>query len=136
MYPHDLIVRVISRIIRRSFRRSLSLWLLVVSLLWGCSRGWSVRDEQFVALYTEILLTREQFPDTAQANPKVRALLQERGLSEAEFRQAFANYAAKPDEFRAMLDSARARARSIAEQERTKREQSAKPADSALPARP
>jgi uncharacterized protein (DUF2461 family) len=95
-----------------------------------------VRDEQFVALYTEILLTREQFPDTAQANPKVRALLQERGLSEAEFRQAFANYAAKPDEFRAMLDSARARARSIAEQERTKREQSAKPADSALPARP
>ncbi len=133
---NKIVASLISRAVRCSLRRSLSVCLLVASLLWGCSHGWSSRDEQFVALYTEILLVREQFPDTTQANPKVRALLQERGLSEAEFRQAFAAYTAKPETFRAMLDSARARARAIAEQERKNREQTAAPVNAETPAKP
>ncbi len=88
--------------------------LIVVIFLTACSGGsWSKDDERFVQTYTDILILREQYADTAQANPKVREMMQKNGYTEASFRARFEELTAKPEKFRQMLDSARARAQRI-----------------------
>ena len=90
-------------------------------LLSSCSGSWSKDDENFVQTYTEVLIAREQFPnDTAKANARVRAIIQQHGFSEAVFRQRFNDLTSKPEKLRQMLDSARNRARRIGEEETEK----------------
>lgn len=90
-------------------------------LLSSCSGSWSKDDENFVQTYTEVLIAREQFPnDTAKANARVRAIIQQHGFTEAVFRQRFNDLTSKPEKLRQMLDSARNRARRIGEEETEK----------------
>ena len=97
--------------------------LLLIS---SCSGSWSKDDENFVQTYTEVLIAREQFPnDTAKANARVRAIIQQHGFTEAVFRQRFNDLTSKPEKLRQMLDSARNRARRIGEEE-TEKERKAK----------
>jgi hypothetical protein len=87
-----------------------------IALATSCSRR--IADEEaFIKTYTEIIITREQFPDTAQANAKVAAILKQSGFTEASFRQHFQDLAQKPEFLRQVLDSARTRARRIGEEE-------------------
>ena len=101
-------IRMIFYFLRRSciFPAFAALCSLAVS----CSSGWSDDDERFVQTYTEILRIREQMPDTALANPKVREVIQNNGYTWESFRAAFTAYTAEAEKFRAMLDSARSRA--------------------------
>lgn len=93
------------------------LIILFISLIIGCSsRAWTAEDEHFVKIYTEILLLREQFPDTTNANPKVRAFLQQNGFSEQQFRETYSRYAARPERLRQLLDTARTRIQTIGAQ--------------------
>ncbi len=95
-------------------------------LVSSCSGSWSKDDENFVQTYTEVLIAREQYPnDTAKANARVRAIIQQHGFTEAVFRQRFNDLTSKPEKLRQMLDSARNRARQIGEEE-TKKEQKEK----------
>ncbi len=89
------------------------------SVVLSCSSGWSDDDERFVQTYTEILRIREQTPDTAVANPKVRAIVEKNGYTWESFRSTFSDYTAEADKFRAMLDSARNRAMQTADTNRT-----------------
>ncbi|MCS6808360.1 MAG: hypothetical protein RML40_07515 [Bacteroidota bacterium] len=76
----------------------------------------------FVEVYTEIVIAREQYgQDTAQANKRVQEILAHAGMTEAMFRERFRALASQPEKLYAMLDSARHRARRIAEEE-SKRE--------------
>lgn len=97
-----------------------------LSLISSCSGSWSKDDENFVQTYTEVLIAREQYPnDTAKANARVRAIIQQHGFTEAIFRQRFNDLTSKPEKLRQMLDSARNRARRIGEEE-TEKERKAK----------
>jgi hypothetical protein len=81
-------------------------------------RSWSADDDAFVQIYTDILILREQHPDTAIANAKMRLLLAKRGWTESNFQAQYRRYASNPDTFRRMIDSSRALLRRIVEQER------------------
>ena len=92
------------------------LLVMLVVFCAACSR-WSNDDEQFVRAYTEVLITREQFPDTALANGKVAGILKQHGFTELSFRKRFQDLTTTPDRLRQILDSARNRARRIADNE-------------------
>lgn len=93
--------------------------IIALFFLVACSR-WSNDDETFVRTYTEIIIIREQYPDTALANTKVAAILRQNGFTEASFRQRFRDLAEKPERLRQILDTARNRARRIGEDEQKK----------------
>jgi hypothetical protein len=97
-------------------RVSVGILAMLLVLCTACSR-WSNDDEQFVLAYTEVLITREQYPDTALANRKVAAVLKQHGFTESSFRKRFQDLTSKPDRLRQILDSARNRARRIADDE-------------------
>jgi hypothetical protein len=103
---------------------TISFVAILLVLCLSCSR-WSNDDEQFVRAYTEVLIAREQFPDTSLANSKVAAILKQHGFTELSFRQRFQDLIAKPDRLRTILDSARNRARRIAEEEQQREQKSA-----------
>ncbi len=88
--------------------------LLVVLILTGaCTTQWSEKEQHFVETYVEILVVREQFPDTAIANPKVRHIQSVRGYTEESFREQFVVLTKDPDRFRQTIDSARQVAKDI-----------------------
>jgi hypothetical protein len=93
-----------------------SLTAIALVCVAACSR-WSDEDEQFVRAYTEVLIAREQQLDTASANGKVAAILTQHGFTERSFRKRFQELTAKPEHLRQILDSARNRARRIADDE-------------------
>lgn len=85
------------------------LCMLSVSMLSSCSNGWSDEDEEFTSAYAEILLAREQFPDTAAGNAAVLSIIRKHGMEEPEFRKRFMTYTGTPDKLRAIMDSAHTR---------------------------
>lgn len=88
----------------------------------ACTKSWTQEDERFVQAYTEILIVREQFAnDSAQANKRVQDVFSQYGFSEGVFRSQFHELSRNPEKLRQLLDSARNRARRIAEEE-TKKE--------------
>lgn len=101
---------------RRYFYTALCSIVVCGMLLGSCSK-WTNDDEIFVNTYTEILITREQFPDTTIANKKVAELLKRNGFTEISFRQRFQELSQKPERLRQILDTARNRARRIGEKE-------------------
>lgn len=98
----------------------------------ACTKSWTQEDERFVQAYTEILIAREQFAnDSAQANKRVHGALSQYGFSEGVFRSRFNELSRNPEKLRQLLDSARNRARRIAEEEGKKElERQNKSADS------
>jgi hypothetical protein len=96
------------------------LWPLT-SLVVACSSGWSNNDETFTKAYTEVLIVREQYPDTLKANPRVQKILQQHGFTEQTFTEQYQHYARDPNEFRRLIDSTRARLKAIGEQEQQRR---------------
>ncbi|TAE28185.1 MAG: hypothetical protein EAZ92_08360 [Candidatus Kapaibacterium sp.] len=101
------------------------LGIVLCCALAACSR-WSNDDEIFMQTYTEVIIAREQFLDSNQANKRVAEVLKQHGFTEFSFRQRFQELAGKPERLRQILDSARNRARRIGEQEQ-KQEQKQHP---------
>jgi len=62
-------------------------------------------DENYVNAYRDILIVRELFSDTAQANPKVRDIIKKYGYNEATFARKFQELANQNDKFIIFLDS-------------------------------
>jgi hypothetical protein len=83
--------------------------LLLLLLLSSCS-DWNEDDDRFVNTYRDILAIRLMFPDTAEANPKIRKIIKRYGYTKESFKKAYFEYTKDPEKFRAMLDSARIRA--------------------------
>jgi hypothetical protein len=94
---------------------------MLANLIVACSAGWSRQDETFVQTYVQILIIREQYPDTMKANPRIQKVLASQGFTEQTFAVQYERYARDPNEFRTLLDSARARVKSIGEQEQRQR---------------
>ncbi len=99
--------------------RNILLGIVLWCALASCSR-WTNDDELFTQTYTEVIIAREQFPDSTQANKRVAEVLKQHGFTELSFRQRFQELANKPERLRQILDSARNRARRIGEQEQKK----------------
>jgi len=59
----------------------------------------------------EILIAREQIPDSLQAQSKVDEIMKNHGYDQRSFAQQFMEYSHKPEELKAILDSAQTRAR-------------------------
>ena len=85
------------------------LFLLSLFMLSACS-DWNEDKDRFVNAYRDILAIRLMFPDTAVANPKVRKIIKRYGYTMESFKSAYFEFAKDPEQFRAMLDSARIRA--------------------------
>ena len=83
----------------------ISFFVISAAMLTSCSSEDS--DAHFFQTYEEILLLREQFPDTTECNPKVRSILAGKGYSEATFSREFLDKAAKGEKFIKKLDSLR-----------------------------
>jgi hypothetical protein len=99
----------------------LTFTLCLTLLLSACSSAWTHDDDTFTNTYTEILITREQFAsDTARANASIRGILQTHGFTAQTFQQRFQELSATPDKLRQILDTARLRARRIADDEAMK----------------
>jgi hypothetical protein len=75
----------------------------------ACSGSGSDKDK-FINTYKEILIVWGKYPDSAQAVPRVRDIIKKNGYNEKTFRDAYFGFARNPQEFMAMLDTARARA--------------------------
>lgn len=91
--------------------RFAAMFFCLLFMLWsmqGCSR-WDNDQESMATVYTEILIAREQFPDTAQGNPAVLKVLQKYGFTEPVFRQKMLAYQSEPDKLRAIMDTVRDR---------------------------
>ncbi len=94
-------------------RGSLVLAACVLIGLGGCTRS----HQRFLDAYTDVLIVRMTERDSAAAQRKVTEALARHGYSEAEFRAEFFERARQPEQLRAVVDSARARAaRSVATQ--------------------
>ena len=76
----------------------------------SCS-DWTEEHDRFVNTYRDIVALRMMFPDTAVANKKVDVIYQRNGYTKESFKEAFFEYSLDHDLFRAMIDSARQRAR-------------------------
>lgn len=99
-------------------RRALLCIVAGAMMFSACTKSWTQEDERFVQAYTEILIVREQFAnDSAQANKRVQGALSQYGFSEGVFRSRFNELSRNPEKLRQLLDSARNRARRIAEEE-------------------
>jgi hypothetical protein len=69
------------------------------------------QKDNFINTYKEILIIREQYSDTAQANPLIKKSIKKHGFTNDGFKQAYFSYAQNSKEFLVMLDSARERAK-------------------------
>jgi hypothetical protein len=78
----------------------------------SCSENtWSDEKENFTQTYMEILIAREQISDSSKAQITVQTIMQNHGYNEQSFALQFGEYSQTPEELRAILDSAQARAR-------------------------
>ena len=92
--------------------QSLVFGLIIVlssSVITSCSKNWTDEDEAFTSAYAEILLAREEFPDTTAGNAAVLSIIKKYGMEEPEFRQKFMAYTNTPEKLRAIMDSAHTR---------------------------
>lgn len=72
---------------------------------------WESDKDRFIETYTEILVVRGKYSDTAKANKEVRNVLEKHDYTEEEFRRQYFNLANDREEFLAIIDSARQRAK-------------------------
>ncbi len=95
------------------------IWLIAglcsITVAISSCRPNEAQQKRFMTTYTEVMIAREMEQNTTQATIAVRAILQRAGYTEESFRAEFENYAKSPETFRAILDSARLRARTMAD---------------------
>ena len=84
-------------------------FVLTFIILISCSDN--TNKERFISAYKDILILRLMYPDTTIANPKIKKRLEGYGYTKASFSQKFEEYGSNGDEFRKMIDTARARAK-------------------------
>lgn len=72
---------------------------------------WESDKDRFIETYTEILVVRGKYSDTAKANTEVRKVLEKHDYTEYEFRQQYFNLANDREQFLAIIDTARQRAK-------------------------
>jgi hypothetical protein len=88
-------------------------FLLILLVINSCDKlPWSKSKakDNFIDTYKEILFTREMYPDTMIANPKIKQIIDKHGYTMRSFQESYFNYASDQEEFLKMLDTARARA--------------------------
>src|SRR5689334_314755 len=85
----------------RAFGRSFFFTVAACCLfsLFACNKG--ADKERFTNAYTEILITREMYPDSAQGNSRVQEVLAKNGYTQQSFQQDFAEFSKSPATFRA-----------------------------------
>ena len=84
--------------------------LFSISLLISCQNE-SSQIEEYSNIYFEILMIREKFQDTTEANPKVRKLLSDYGYTESSFgKYSMELYSNNPQAFTTVIDSVKNRA--------------------------
>lgn len=88
----------------------LFFFVTLTSIFISCSE-WSAEEDKFVNTYRDILAIRLMFPDTAIANPKISKIYARNNYTAEQFKADFVKFSQKPEKFRAMIDSARERAR-------------------------
>ena len=104
------------RIIRPAVFVIVMLCIFIASFVNSCGGGSGaeqMQEQKFLDTYVELLIIREQYPDTSEANPRIKALMRQQGYSEESFKQHFAALARDAEHFRNTIDSARALARLI-----------------------
>lgn len=79
---------------------TLSIFLITMA----CSEDNSDKSH-FFDIYKNILLVREQYPDTSVANPKVREILEKNGYTTLTFKNKFMEISQDREEFIKMMDS-------------------------------
>lgn len=93
---------------QRSF--SFSFYLLCILSLFSvvaCQR--TPDKERFINTYSEILITREMYPDSALGNNKVQEVLRNYGYTQTEFQKDYAEFNRSPQTFRLIMDSVQSR---------------------------
>ncbi len=78
--------------------------MLAACLLAGCSTD-TVPDKKYVDTYSDVIVVRERYRDSATVANKVDSILSERGYTEASFRQTLRDISENPDLFRGFNDS-------------------------------
>ncbi len=102
-------------------------------LILGSCYLWDGDEEKFMDAYTEILIIRAKFPDTAVANKKVAKVLEKYGYTYESFREQFEYFYKDSGKFMTMMDTIRERARREIiklEDQKTKERDTAKPIES------
>ncbi len=89
----------------------LILMLSFVFVLFGCQNQDDTKLSKYSEIYYNILLIREQYPDTAVANPKIIELLNKYGYNQKTFQDdSFELFDKDRVLFTKMIDSVRKKA--------------------------
>lgn len=82
--------------------------LIILSLTFAVSCSDNNESEtKFFKTYREILVAREMYQDSSEANLKVEQIIQENGYTQQSFRQTFFELAEDKNRFTKMIDSVR-----------------------------
>lgn len=90
-------------------KKALLLTLFLLFLITACSTE-DKEKNKFMDTYMSILIARETFIDSVQANNAVQMVLKKNGYTEKTFFQVWKQYTANPKEFNNMMDTIRTRA--------------------------
>lgn len=80
--------------------------MMIALLMLACSEK-GPDEEKLMNTYKSILITRAEYPDTAIANPKVRALLEKQGYTYETFYKDMHRMSLDKPGFLQMMDSLR-----------------------------
>ncbi|CAN5498291.1 hypothetical protein BH10BAC6_BH10BAC6_14380 [soil metagenome] len=86
-------------------RQRIHTGLICIALALASCKPSVTPDPTFVQTYATVLITRESFNDSTQAQQAVRDTLQARGTTVQEFETTLRSIADEPDRYRALLDS-------------------------------
>ena len=81
--------------------------------IWDNTLGyvWERDETRFINTYTEILIVRGKYEDTAKANKEVQLVFERNDYLEEDFRNDYFTLAEDREEFLAIIDTARERAK-------------------------
>lgn len=83
----------------------LIFFIFAAFILVGCSN--SDNKEKLLNVYKEVLIAREKFQDSLQANQEVQKVLRKNGYSEIQFRNEIFKLAESEKDFLQTIDSLR-----------------------------
>ena len=86
-------------------RQRIHTGLICAALLLGACKPSVTPDPAFVRTYATVLITRESFNDSTQAQQAVRDSLRAHGTSVQEFETTLRTISDDPDRYRALMDS-------------------------------
>lgn len=87
------------------------LLALTVITLSSCTSN--TDKEKFINTYAQILLVREQNPDSANGNAKVQAVITSNGYTQESFKSEFIKYSRDAQSFRILMDTVQQRAKRL-----------------------